>query len=97
MESLSEVSTRGQSLGELDGWVDVVDDTLTMLMGVRGVGPRLAGGQATVMVMPSGSGDQQLSDNQQPITTVTRPMSNASIMYTSALPAKLQTLCGVLR
>lgn len=35
----------------------------------------------------SGSGDQQLSESQQPITTVTRPISSARIMYTSAFPA----------
>lgn len=34
----------------------------------------------------SGSGDQQLSDSQHPTTTVTKPISSASIMYTSALP-----------
>jgi len=34
----------------------------------------------------SGSGDQQLSLSQQPITTVTKPISSASTMYTSALP-----------
>lgn len=92
MESPSKVPTRGQSLGGLDGWEDTEDDTLTMLLGMRsgrGVGPRFSGGQATVMVIPSGSGDQQLSDNQQPITTVTRPMNSASIMYTSAFPGIL--------
>ncbi|CAH2037549.1 unnamed protein product, partial [Iphiclides podalirius] len=36
----------------------------------------------------SGSGDQQLSDSQQPTTTVTKPMSSASTMYTSALPVR---------
>lgn len=42
-----------------------------------GLGVRV--GQATVTTC-SGSGDQQLSDNQHPITTVTRPIANASIM-----------------
>lgn len=67
------------------------EGVLTALMGVGGAGgdvggPRFAGGQATVIVMPSGSGDQQLSESQQPMTTVTRPMRRASTMYTSALP-----------
>lgn len=67
------------------------EGVLTALMGVGGArreagGPCLADGQATVIVMPSGSGDQQLSESQQPMTTVTRPMRRASIMYTSALP-----------
>ncbi|KOX71763.1 Breast cancer type 1 susceptibility protein like protein [Melipona quadrifasciata] len=35
---------------------------------------------------PSGSGDQQLSDSQQPTTTVTKPISSAKKMYTSAFP-----------
>lgn len=91
MESPSEISTRGQSLsGALEDCEDVEGEELTTLMGVSGgtgVGPRLAGGQATVTVMPSGSGDQQLSDSQQPMTTVTRPMRRANIIYTSALPA----------
>lgn len=34
----------------------------------------------------SGSGDQQLSDSQHPTTTVKKPISNASTMYTSAFP-----------
>ncbi|CAG9786198.1 unnamed protein product [Diatraea saccharalis] len=34
----------------------------------------------------SGSGDQQLSDSQHPTTTVTKPISRASTMYTSAFP-----------
>lgn len=39
----------------------------------------------------SGSGDQQLSDSQHPTTTVTKPISSASIMYTSAFPTKYTT------
>ncbi|CAH0701242.1 unnamed protein product [Spodoptera exigua] len=39
----------------------------------------------------SGSGDQQLSESQHPTTTVTKPISSASIMYTSAFPTQ-QTL-----
>lgn len=37
----------------------------------------------------SGSGDQQLSDSQQPTTTVTNPISRANTMYTSAFPVDL--------
>lgn len=37
-------------------------------------------GQAIVTTGPSGSGDQQLSDNQQPITTVVRPIRSANII-----------------
>lgn len=37
-------------------------------------------GQAIVTTGPSGSGDQQLSDNQQPITTVVKPIRRASII-----------------
>lgn len=88
---MSDVSTRGQSLSGLDGSVGLDVGVLTALMGVGGAGgevggPRLAGGQATVIVIPSGSGDQQLSDNQQPMTTVTKPIRRASMIYTSALP-----------
>uniref|UniRef100_A0A2H1X045 SFRICE_033182 n=1 Tax=Spodoptera frugiperda TaxID=7108 RepID=A0A2H1X045_SPOFR len=36
----------------------------------------------------SGSGDQQLSESQHPTTTVTKPISSASIMYTSAFPTQ---------
>jgi hypothetical protein len=81
MESPSEGSTRGQSLSGLDGR-DVVDDddTLTTLIGTSGLRGGFAVGQATVTTCPSGSGDQQLSDSQHPITTVTRPISSASIM-----------------
>lgn len=39
----------------------------------------------------SGSGDQQLSDNQHPTTTVTTPISNANTMYTSAFPVYKKT------
>jgi hypothetical protein len=74
MESPSEGSTRGQSLSGLDGR-DVVDDddTLTTLIGTSG----LRGGFSPLVrprwtTCPSGSGDQQLSDSQHPITTVTR-------------------------
>jgi hypothetical protein len=81
MESPSEGSTRGQSLSGLDGR-DVVDDddTLTTLIGTSGLRGGFAVGQATVTTCPSGSGDQQLSDSQHPITTVTRPINSASIM-----------------
>lgn len=37
-------------------------------------------GQAIVTTGPSGSGDQQLSDSQQPTTTVVKPIKRASIM-----------------
>ncbi|EFA08705.1 hypothetical protein TcasGA2_TC006376 [Tribolium castaneum] len=85
-ESPSEGSTSGQSLSGLDGRDVDVEDMLTTLMGRSGLRGGLADGQATVTTWPSGSGDQQLSDSQHPITTVTRPISSASIMYTSALP-----------
>lgn len=88
IESLSETSTRGQSLSGLESGL-LEDDALTRLgdgmsvLSGRGVGFDL--GQATVTTW-SGSGDQQLSDNQHPITTVTKPISNANMMYTSAFP-----------
>lgn len=42
----------------------------------------------------SGSGDQQLSDSQQPTTTVTKPMNSANTMYTSAFPSCLRMPSG---
>lgn len=80
-------STRGQFVSGLEGLdccevgVDVGGEKLTTLIGVAGrLRTVFCLGQATVITSPSGSGDQQLSDNQQPITTVTSPISRASIM-----------------
>lgn len=78
-ESVSDISTSGKSLCGDDGELVLDDDTLTTLIGVKGGGGGVGSGQATVTTC-SGSGDQQLSDNQHPITTVTIPISNASIM-----------------
>lgn len=76
--SVSDISTNGKSLCGDDGVLEL-DDTLTTLIGVKGGGGGVGLGQATVTTC-SGSGDQQLSDNQHPITTVTTPINNASIM-----------------
>lgn len=71
--------------GDSGDWED--DDSLPF-GNSSGFRAGLSLGQAIVITWFSGSGDQQLSDNQQPITTVARPINRASIMYTSALPAK---------
>lgn len=100
----SEMSTRGQSESGLEGSdEDDVDVEATMASEGREGGAfsnaLRACRQATVATC-SGSGDQQLSLNQQPMTTVTRPISSASIMYTSALPkhvSRHELIMGALR
>lgn len=90
IESTSEGCICPQSLLELCDWLLEQADEGTMLdSDGLAVTPRsvAAGtlGQAIVTTC-SGSGDQQLSDSQQPMITVTKPISSARIMYTSALP-----------
>lgn len=88
MESLSEASTSGQSLSGFDpelleeDALNRLDDAISVLIGW---GLWLDVGQAIVTTW-SGSGDQQLSDNQHPMMTVTRPINSASMIYTSAFP-----------
>lgn len=84
MESPSETSTKGQSLSGLEGLLELVG-LLKAVFGVRGTifggGDALGEGQVTLNTAgSSGSGDQQLSDNQQPITTVTSPINKANMI-----------------
>lgn len=97
IESLSETSTSGQSLSGLDS--GLLDDVALSRLGdvisaLIGGGLGLDVGQAIVTPW-SGSGDQQLSDSQHPITTVTSPISSASMMYTSAFPTKKIVLINI--
>lgn len=87
-------STRGQSLSGLEDRSpgdefsssspeDMSTTTTPPSRGSRGPpwpGGPLGGGQATVTTPVSGSGDQQLSESQQPMTTVTTPINRAKMI-----------------